>query len=327
MPHPIIDLHCDLLSYLARFEGAEPNNTEEIGAAIPHLKAGNVKLQVMALYSGGDADYTEAMASWFGKLQTEYGDTFRAVKTVEDIDEVLAGDKVGMVAAIENASGLCNEDEPLDKAFERFERLDKEIGPFFYLSLTHHGENRFGGGNNEPAGLKDDGEALLDFLSGRKVAIDLSHTSDPLAYGIIEHIDQHGLDLPIIASHSNFRSVYDHPRNLPDDLARTVIRRGGLIGMNFLRAFLHPEFPEFLHKHIIHGISLGAEASLCFGADYFCTKALTDPSRVPFFFEEHENAAKYPQILRWLDSDLVPEYLQALASGNAARFLKRLWGG
>ncbi len=326
MPYPIIDLHCDLLSYLARFEGADPNNTEDIGAAIPHLKAGNVRLQTMALYSGGDADYTESMASWFAKLQTDYSDSFYAIKSTEDIDSVLTGDKIGMVAAIENASGLCNENEPLDKAFERFEKLDKQIGPFFYVGLTHHLENRFGGGNNEPAGLKDDGKHLLEFLAGRKIAIDLSHTSDPLAHGIIEHIDQQGLDLPLIASHSNFRAVHDHPRNLPDDLARTIIKRRGLIGINFLRAFINPTYPEYLHKHIIYGLSLGAEACLGLGADYFCTKAYTDPERLPFFFEEHENAGQYPQILRWLEPELEPEQLSALAWGNAVRFLKRLWG-
>jgi microsomal dipeptidase-like Zn-dependent dipeptidase len=232
-----------------------------------------------------------------------------------------------IVAAIENASALCNNSEPLEAAFRRLDRIIRKLGGIFYVSLTHHGENRFGGGNTTSAGLKADGQVFLDYISGRKIAIDLSHTSDALAYGIINHIDGNGLDIPIIASHSNFRSVYDHKRNLPDELARVVISRNGLIGMNFLRAFLHPDDPSSLIKHIQHGIELGAQDALCFGADFFYTKNHPDQSRVPFFFKEHENAGKYQQILQSLEPALQPSQVEALAFGNAMNFLQRLWPG
>ena len=49
-PLPIIDLHCDLLSYLATVDGAEPFKTDDIGCAVPFLREGNVKLQVLASY-------------------------------------------------------------------------------------------------------------------------------------------------------------------------------------------------------------------------------------------------------------------------------------
>jgi membrane dipeptidase len=326
MSLPIIDLHCDLLSYLAKVERATPNDVNDIGAAIPYLTQGNVKVQVMALYSGGDTSHTNAMADWFVRLEADYGGTFRAVKSVADLDDVLAGDGIGIIAAIENGSNLVNEDEPLDRAFERFERLQARIGPILYVGLTHHGENRFGGGNKSAAGLKPDGAALLDFLSGRRVAIDLAHTSDPLAYDIIRHVEQRRLDLPFIASHSNYRAIWDHPRNLPDDLAQTVIRRNGLIGMNLLRAFLNDDDPTSLTRHIAHGIRLGGEAAICFGADYFATTMHPDSDRHPFYHPEHENAGKYPAILDSLKEELNPEYLSALAFGNAAGFIRRLWG-
>ena len=50
MKNPVIDLHCDLLTYLTR-----PNTTiyktEDVGCAIPYLKEGNVKLQIMAIFA------------------------------------------------------------------------------------------------------------------------------------------------------------------------------------------------------------------------------------------------------------------------------------
>ena len=78
----------------------------------------------------------------------------------------------------------------MQEAFVRLDTLIREIGPILYISLTHHGENRFGGGNKADAGLKDDGEALLDYIDGKHIAIDLSHTSDALAHGIVNHIDR-----------------------------------------------------------------------------------------------------------------------------------------
>ncbi len=71
--------------------------------------------------------------------------------------------------------------------------------------MTHHGENRFGGGNSTGIGLKKDGEALLEYISEKKIAIDLSHTSDALAGDILNYIVKNKLGLSVLASHSNFR--------------------------------------------------------------------------------------------------------------------------
>ena len=76
MPYPIIDLHCDMLSYLSRIENADPNNSEEIGCSIPYLKEGNVKIQTLAIYSGGEPtnynELTPSQLDWFGKLGSDY---------------------------------------------------------------------------------------------------------------------------------------------------------------------------------------------------------------------------------------------------------------
>ncbi len=94
------------------------------------------------------------------------------------------------------------EDEPLDLLFERF-----DAKKWLYISLTWKEENRFGGGDQTMVGLKRNGEVLLEYMDGKDVAIDLSHTSNPLAEGILNHIDKKGLKITTIASHSNFRAV------------------------------------------------------------------------------------------------------------------------
>ena len=327
-PTPIIDLHCDLLDYLATVKGADPSNSKEIGCAIPFLQDGKVKLQILAIYSGGGSastSFTKAQCDWFRSLTNNKMHSFHRLTNARDIRESLGTPGTGITAAIESASALCDDNEPMDAAFVRLEHIIGEVGRIAYISLTHHGENRFGGGNSTDIGLKGDGEVLLDYIAGRGIAVDLSHTSDALGYGIINHIDGHGLDLPIIASHSNFRSVFDHKRNLPDELAQAVISRRGLIGMNFLRAFLQPDDPGSLARHLLYGLELGAQDALCFGADFFHTESHPDQSRVPFFFKEHEHAGKYQQILQSLESVLGPSQVEALAFRNAADFLQRQW--
>lgn len=326
---PVIDLHCDLLSYLHSVPGADPAGVKEIGASLFYLQNGGVKLQLMAMYT--DVGKGSSQAAWsqslhYKRLLRDYADYLMPVQGNESLEAVIHGEKIGVLAAIENAAGFCEEDEPIEQGFEKLEKLIKNTGRILYISMTHHTENRFGGGNYSQPGLKPDGEALLDYLDGRKIAIDLSHTSDALAEGILQYTQKHGLDVPVIASHSNFRQVWDHRRNLPDEFAQEIIRRKGLIGINFLRAFVHDEKPEALEEHILYGLEKGAGDNLCFGADFFYTKDYPDPSRIPFYFKEHENATHYAGIVsRLTEKGVEKEQLRKLCFGNACDFMQRLW--
>jgi len=234
--------------------------------------------------------------------------------------------QVGIIASVENAAGFGNETASWPEIHAQFDSILKQVGRIAYISLTHHTENRFGGGNyTDGIGLKEDGKKLLDYMAGKQIPIDLSHTSDLLAEGILNHIDAENLDVSVIASHSNFRSIWNHRRNLTDEFAKEIIHRDGIIGVNFLRAFLDTDVPERLFEHILHGFEIGAEQNICFGADFFYTKNFGDPSRIPFYFPLAENAGKYPSILDSLTIDLKEAQLKDLAFGNAHRFYQKLW--
>ncbi|QCR25121.1 dipeptidase [Pontibacter sp. SGAir0037] len=327
---PIIDLHCDLLVYLSDVPGATIDNIAEIGCALPALTEGNVKLQVMAIYcptEPGSSHYSYLQSQVFQKLVQEQAHCLNAVADTASLQHALENQQgIGMVAAIENAAGFCEEDDHLDAGFKKLEKIIENVGRLLYISFTHHTANRFGGGNATDMGITSDGRVLLEYLHDRRIAVDLSHTSDTLAHDILNHIDAAGLNIPIIASHSNFRSVWKHERNLPDELVQEVIRREGLIGINFLRAFLNTEDPEALAHHIKYGFAHGAEDTIAFGADYFYTLSNTDPSRVPFYFKEHEQAgSSYTTLLNRLTQELSDEQLQKLAYKNAQRFIQKLW--
>jgi microsomal dipeptidase-like Zn-dependent dipeptidase len=327
-PYPIFDLHCDLLSYLETVDGASPDNTNDIGCAVPFLVLGDVKLQVLAAYVPSEphsADLAAEEIRRFNGLPSESPGSFHHVTTGDQAAEALSSTGTGVIGAIENASALCTETESLDLAFTRLEQLVQQAGKLLYITMTHHSANRFGGGNMTDIGLQDDGRELLEHLSGMGIAIDLSHTSDALARGIVDLIDAKGLNVPILASHSNFRAVCDHARNLPDWLAREIFDRGGVVGINFVRAFVHSDDPSYIERHVLHGYELGLGEGLCFGADFFYWKNSLDQGRLPFYHPAHEHAGKYQEVLASFGSDFGQEDKQALAYGNALRFLERLW--
>jgi microsomal dipeptidase-like Zn-dependent dipeptidase len=63
----------------------------------------------------------------------------------------------------------------------RLDEIVRACKKLFYISFTHHTENRFGGGNySDNIGLKKDGEQLLEYMDGKSIAIDFAHASDQL---------------------------------------------------------------------------------------------------------------------------------------------------
>ena len=312
-----LDLHCDLTAYLL-----QPNSspTGDVRCSVDKLFAGNVKMQVMAFYSATEKGSVDEV-----KEQLKHYRNLLNLPGVYEFspDKAELKDGLGIIAAVENASGLCEEDQPVEDAFKNLDWLISQA-KIMYVGLTHHLENRFGGGNFTQAGLKDDGKRLIEYLDGRKIAVDLSHTSDQLAYGILNFIDQHHLDIPVLASHSNMRAVFDHNRNLPDELVTEIVNRGGLIGLNFVKYFINPENPSKIYRHIEHAVKLGAEDHLCFGADFFDDKSHPEQDRYPFFFPEFGDSTAYSTINSRISELFSDEMKEKISHRNALSYFKRL---
>ncbi len=302
---PIIDLHCDLLGCIEHNKGKLHYNSPELNCSLPQLKEGGVKLQVLAI-----AAITGKGSSQVGLRQL---DLFKQLPPQDDIDFLLS---------IENASALLEEDEPLALFHKRLEMCHHEKR-VLYVSLTWNQENRFGGGNLSQVGLKPDGEATLDVLAEKGIAIDFSHTSDWLAHDILNYIDKKGLSIPILASHSNYREVWDVPRNLPQVFAQEIINRGGLIGINFVRRFVG-ETPEAFIRHIEYALQLGGEKAICLGCDYYggldISQELCPGKAKKPFFPEHANASLYPTWTQLLRTAFKEELVQQICYKNVEAF-------
>lgn len=318
---PLVDLHCDLLGYLAEKEGRTPYDCDVL-CSLPQLKQGGVTLQVLAFFSETGKKPVKSLQrqmAWFERLLNEKGVLpFSSQWDKEEQD-------LTIVAAIENASGLCDDEEELDQVFIRFDAFYERVGLPLYVSLTWNDPNRFGGGNLSDKGLTRDGELFLDFLDARGVSIDMSHTSDALAEGILNYIHKKGLKIIPIASHSNFREIVDQPRNLPDPFVKEIVKLGGIVGINLVRDFIGRNYPEDLLRQVEHARTLGILDHYCFGTDFFHPdyEGGKKPLGYITFHKELGSSACFPHLLSALSKVLSNEEKEKVAYKNFLAYLER----
>jgi len=297
----IADLHADLLWYLAKDSGRTPFDAAS-QISLTQLTAGGVKLQIFPIYTKtGHDSVQEGEKQW-----TIYNHAFPFFAT-----------HLTPRLSIENSSSFCSEDEPLEVGLKRLARWHAAY-PLVYISLTWNEENRFGGGAATSIGLKDDGKKLLEWMQGKKIAVDLSHASDALAEAVLKET----VTLVPIASHSNFRSVHSHERNLPDHLAQEICRKGGIIGLNLIRHFVGSQVQDFL-RHLEHAHRLGIENHLCLGADFFPEIDVEKEKAhlKPYFFEGFSNPECFPKLCEMLRGNFSEAFIENLLSKRLMQFL------
>lgn len=317
---PIVDLHCDLLSYLSK----DMNRTAYDPASrcsIPFLKEGGVLIQSLAIYTQTHSRSVQEAEKQFRIFKNLPGNFPDEIVHFSSLNKHACCPQI--IVSIENASGILGEKEPFEKGIERLKRFQKETGPILYISLTWNDENRFGGGNLSPGvPLKEDGKRLIDLMAENHISIDLSHTSDPTAKDILDYIETENLPLIPIASHSNFRQVCDVPRNLPEEFAKEIIHKGGIIGLNFVRGFVGKSPDEFFN-HLDCIDTLGGWDHICLGADFFTD--LDTPKDLeylkPFFFDDYSNSSCYPRFLDKMREKIPEDKLQKLCFQNFFSYL------
>ncbi len=90
-------------------------------------------------------------------------------------------------------------------------------------------------------GLSPLGREMVAECNRLGIVVDASHASDAALAQILELSTA-----PIVLSHSGCKAVTDHPRNVPDELLRTLAAKGGVIQMNAFSAYVTslPIIPE-----------------------------------------------------------------------------------
>ena len=239
---------------------------------LPLLRAGGVK--AVCEHVAGDTPYfstfafrnirplqptkfaLQALDYWHAEL-AETGD-WRLVLDGEDFRRAEHEGRVAVVFGFEGAMPI-DDDVGILRMFHRLGI--RSVG------LTWNGRNLLGDGVAVGArgGLTRFGRAAVAEMNRLGIVIDVSHMADE---GIRDSIEA-SAD-PIIASHSNARALCAHPRNLPDDLARALASRGGVIGLHMLAQFItgstEATLDQFLN-HIDHFAQLVGPAHVGLGPD------------------------------------------------------------
>ncbi|MFB0556214.1 MAG: membrane dipeptidase [Phycisphaerae bacterium] len=129
---------------------------------------------------------------------------------------------------------------PIPQDWVSVEEELRYIRVFFQLGirmmhLTYNRRNMIGDGCGEPSdgGLSDFGRAVVAEMNRLGVIVDVAHCGWRTSREAAEVSER-----PIVASHTTCGALHEHIRSKPDSVIRTIVDRGGLIGICCVPGFL-----------------------------------------------------------------------------------------
>lgn len=135
------------------------------------------------------------------------------------------------------------------------------------IALTWNNTNKLASGVlDTDTGLTPFGKSVVRKMEDLGIYVDVSHLSDKSFYDVASIATK-----PIIATHSNSRSICNHPRNLTDDMFKIIRDSDGCVGINLYPLFLTKKdecTSADALKHIEYFLSLGGEDTIGIGADF-----------------------------------------------------------
>ena len=174
--------------------------------------------------------------------------------------EAEAAFAAGKTAAFLSAEGA----ELLDCDLEKL-RMAHRMGVRI-VNITWNHPNALSGTNAEEPdrGLSEQGRAFVKMMGELGMLVDVSHLSDPGFWDVMEITNR-----PVVATHSNSRAVFPHPRNLTDEQFTAIINTNGVAGLNMYAGFLgdDPDFDTVV-SHLEHFLALGGENNVSMGGDW-----------------------------------------------------------
>lgn len=236
----IFDLHCDTATALHHAKLPFDNQTTHINKS---NTAGHRLTQCFAVF------FPDRLS------QAEAEDLFFSV--VDGIFPQLNTPEVSPILTVEGGGVLAGREDWISLLAEKNCAM---------ASLVWNGKNPLATGavTDDNAPLTQRGKDAVKELIANNITVDVSHLSRRGAEEILNLTDT-----PIAASHSNARGVTPHVRNLSDETAKEIFRRGGLVGLNLYPPFLSEEkaSTEDLLRHAEHLLKLGGEGGLALGCD------------------------------------------------------------
>lgn len=307
----VVDLHNDIMLDVQSGKRDITRQSPVGHSDLPRFREGGVDVQVFALFvHPSEADRgrqrVSALLDAFDQLAASNQSALSSVTSVAGIRQLHGTGRLAVVLAVENGSALEGDPAYVDVLFRRGVRM---------MGLTWNSSNGLADGALESThgGLTPVGRAVLQRMQDVGMVVDVSHLSEKSFWDVLAAT--HG---PIVATHSNAAGLTPHQRNLTDNQLRAMAERGGVVGVNFVPAFLGGASLVQILEHVTYLVSLMGADSVALGSDFdgFTGRVngLEDVSRLPAL-----TAAL-------LDRDYEPETVRKILGENALRVFGEVWG-
>ena len=248
----IIDTHADTPQMMLDegYDLAEPNSPYMV--SIPKMRQGHLGAVFFSIWVDVNwpkqdlihraIDLIDAVDSQVAR----HSDTLEAARTAADVVRIHREGKIAVLMGLEG--GHIIQADP--RALDIFYRLGIR-----YMTLTHTKNDAIGDSSGDKPrwnGLSPFGRQIVERMNRLGMMVDISHVSDATFYDTVK-----ASKAPVIASHSSCRALCDAPRDMTDDMIRTLAKNGGVMDINFYSAFLDNRF-----RLARHAISKRIDAAL-----------------------------------------------------------------
>ena len=273
-PMNCIDMHCDSLTWeLVEKNGFYSNPRMHID--FKRLYEGEYLMQCFAVFmyfARGDLyNRTLKMIDIFKREMENNKNIISQVTSYKELMDNKSKHKLSALLTIEEGGVIEGSIEKLEHLYSLGVRM---------ICLTWNFKNEIGYPNlqrnlkeedyfkiDTENGLTEFGIEVVKKMNELGIIIDTSHLSDKGFYDCIKYSTQ-----PIVASHSNARSIHPWARNMTDDMILKLHENKGVMGMNYCPDFVSNNTKENqindIVKHMLHIKSLGCIDNLALGSDF-----------------------------------------------------------
>jgi len=267
MNFPVFDLHCDTASLLLgdKYDRIDSLRKNDLHIDLERTSTFPAYAQCFACYTTNLIELPEHL-SVFGLFERQMAAVLTEVESNSDIiplaysaKDVTDNKNQGLMSAILTIEGTAGFDFNPDILEDLY-----SIG-FRISTLGWNEQNPLTGSCVTGGGLTELGREYVKEAQRLGMVIDVSHISDEGFWDIMEITQK-----PIIASHSNSRSLCDVPRNLTDEMYKAICKTGGTVGINLYSGFLGAEpTVDTVCDHIFHFLNVaGDDHHLSLGSDF-----------------------------------------------------------
>jgi membrane dipeptidase len=254
MKFPVFDFHCDTALALMGEHGNAPKQLRQNDAHIDLERAAvnGGYAQCFACFTTPFMEqrsgispviiFQRELAALLGEMEKN-SDLIRQAFSADDIRANQEAGFMSGILTMEGTAGINFDASRLEELYTTGFRI---------VSLGWNEKNPLTGSHRTGGGLTDQGREFVKEAQRLGYLVDVSHISDE-GFWDLTRITQG----PIIATHSNSRSVWGESRNLTDDMFRAIVDTDGVAGFNMCYEFIG-EKPtlDTACDHILHFMEL-----------------------------------------------------------------------